>query len=427
MCGTFFIFAILPEDVMKIHSLLLIIIVNLLILTGCSNPSFYQATVQENLVKENWYQHVNVSPSNWTRNADPWFLTGEPNQLEHYLNNPSHNLGSAITQVRAGRFNNLVVNGSFQVQIVGGQAKESVYVLGPYNAIRQISIQNKNHTLYINQMQDPKANLKKVIVRIGVCQLKKITNLGKGDIYGRQITSDCLAITACDCGSVVLTGQMNLNKIMQLGTGSVTVIGAYTPCLFIKVKGNGNVNVSGRVGVQKIANLGNGCINIIGADSDSLTIHANGKGSTSVVGCVNLKKVTASDYSSVYVYCINSKSLYVSQSGCSHVGLAGYVGYMNIDMMDSSRFEGQYLHGGSIYVLTRDWSHANVAPDVKIFAAAKNKSSIYLFGSPNIVSRYPNGGGVILPVFNDSITPHLGPACMLPTPPTWVPERTYKQ
>jgi hypothetical protein len=409
---------------MKIHSLLLILIVSFLVLTGCSNPSFYQVTVHENLVKENWYKHVNVSPANWARNADPWFLTGEPNQLEQYLNNPSQNLGSAITQVRAGSFDSIVVNGPFQVQIVGGQARDSVYILGPYDATRQISIQNKNHTLHISQIKDSKVNLRKVIVRIGICNLKKIVNLGKGDIYGRSITSNCLIITACDCGSVVLTGRMNLNKVAQLGTGSITVIGAYTPCLFIKVKGNGNVNVSGRVGVQKIANLGNGCVNIIGADSDSLMIHASGKGTTAVMGCVNLKKVIASDYSCVYVYCINSKSLYVSQSGCSHVGLAGYVGYMNIDMIDSSRFEGQYLHGGSIYVLTRDWSHANVAPDVKIFAAAKNRSSIYLFGSPNIVSRFPNGGGVILPIFNDSTLPmtNVGPGCLLPTSP----QRVYK-
>lgn len=414
----------LSGGVMKIHSLLLMIIVSLFTLIGCSSTSDYQTTIHGNLVKENWYSRINTSPNNWTRNVDPWFLTGEPNQLEQYLNNPTQSLGSSITQVRAGNFNSIVVNGSFEVQIVGGQERESVYVLGPFDAVRQVSIQNQNHTLHINQIKDSKANLRKVIVRIGVCNLRKIVNLGKGHIYGRNITSDCLTLTACDCGSIILVGQMNLNKVAQFGKGSITVIGAYTPCLFIKVKGNGNVNVSGRVGIQKIENVGNGCVNIIGADSDSLTIHTSGKGTTAVIGCVNLKKVTANDYSCVYVYCINSKSLYVSQSGCSRVGLAGYVGYMNVDMIDSSRFEGQYLHGGSIYVMSRDESHANVAPDVKIFAAAKDTSSIYLFGSPNIVSRYPNGGGIILPVFNDSNLPmsNVGPACAVPT----MPQRVYK-
>lgn len=413
-------------DAMTIRSLLFIIIVSLTVLIGCSNPSFYQASVHENQVKETWYQHMNVSPNNWIRNADSWFLTGEPNHIEYYLNNPSHNLGSAIASVRSGSFDRLVVNGSFQVQIVGGQARESVYVLGPYDATRQISIHNQNGTLYVNQTKDAKVDLKKVIVRIGICQLKKIVNLGTGNVYGRNINSECLTIVACDCGSVMLVGQMNLNKVMQLGTGSITVIGAYTPCLFITVKGNGNVNVSGRVGIQKITNEGNGCVNIVGADSDSLIIHASNKSITSVMGCVNLKKVTASDYSCVYVYCIYSKNLYVSQRGCSRVGLAGYVGYMNVDLMDSSRFEGQYLKGGSIYVMTQDASHANVAPDVKIFAAAKNNSSIYLFGSPNIVSRYPSGGGVILPIFSDSNLPNGGPVCVFPTSPRLAPQRMYK-
>jgi hypothetical protein len=415
---------------MKIHGLLFMLITSLLVMTGCTTNSFYQTTVNHNLVKENWMSNVNLSSSSWTRNADPWFLTGEPNRVEQYSSNASQNAAISTMSVNVGGFDSIVVNGSFQVQIVGGQDHDSIFVFGPNDAVRQVSIKTFNHALHINQV-DAKANVKRVIVRIGVRNLRNITNLGKGSIYGRGVTSDCLAITACDCGSVILSGQMNLNKVTQLGTGTITVIGAYTPNLDINVKGNGNVNVCGRVGVRRITHMGDGCVSIIGTDTDSLSILASGNGTTSVAGYANLKKLTACDASRVYVYWVNSANLYITQSGSSRVGLAGSVNNMNLDMIDSSRFGGQYLHGGSIYVRTRNWAHANVAPDKKIFAAALDKSSIYIFGCPNIVSRYTSNSGVILPVWNDSkVLPmlNLGDGCLTqPRQPTLMPQRIYKQ
>jgi hypothetical protein len=367
-----------------------------------------------------------MSPGAWTRNADPWFLTGDPNQLEQYLEHTRQPIGTTIMSIQAGSFDNVIVNGPFEVQIVGGQEHDSVYVLGPNEAARQISIQNSHHTLRISQAKDATANLKKVIVRIGVRNLRNITNLGTGNIFGRNIYSDCLTLTECDCGCIILSGHMNLTKVTQLGSGTITVIGAVTPCLSVQVKGNGKVNICGRVGIQNIINEGNGCVNIMGADSDSLTILARGNSQVMIKGYVNLKKITASDRSCILVYCVYSGSLYVSQSGSSRIGLAGYVKNINIDMIDSSRFEGQYLKGGSMYVRTRDCAHANVAPDRKIFAAAMNQSSIYLFSSPSILSRYPAGGGMILPIWKDpSCSSMLPISC--PVPPTLAPQRGYKQ
>ena len=125
-----------------------------------------------------------------------------------------------------------------------------------------------------------------------------------------------------------------------------------------------------------------------------------------------------------FVFCVNSSALYVSQSGNSRVGLAGYVKNMNVDLINNARFEGQYLKGGSIYVKTRDCAHANVAPELKIFAAATNQSSIYMFGSPNIVSRYNSTNSVILPIWKDGKSCAMPISC--PVPPTLVPQRVYK-
>lgn len=394
---------------MKIHSLIFLLLTSLLILTGCSHDFFYQTTVNKNLVREDWMSKINLSSDNWTRNADSWFLTGEPNQIEQYSRMAPSFAAITTSSVNVGNFTNIIVDGDFQVQIVGSQLTNSVYVVGPNNLARQVSVQNFNNALRIMQAKDCKGNMKNVIVRIGVRELRGITNLGKGNIYGRNITSGCLIVKACDCGCIFLSGEMNLNKVIQLGKGTITIIGAFTPSLDITVKGNGNVNVCGRVGVQNIVHIGDGCINIIGADTNCLSIFAAGCGTTSIAGYVNLRKLTACDNSRVYVYWVNSSSLYITQSGNSHVGLAGAATNMNLDMKDGSRFGGQYLHGGSVYVRTRDWAHANVTADKKVFAAATDKSSIYLFGSSNIVSRYSTGSAVILPVWNDS--------CMVPPMP----------
>jgi hypothetical protein len=410
---------------MKLHGLLLMLIIGVIVLIGCSTPHV-QAPVSDNLTQENWMQKVNLSSNNWIRNADPWFLTGEPNQLEQSLKNTLNTSGTATTAIQVAGFNNLVVNGPFQVQIIGGQDHDSVFVFGPYDAARQVLIQNSANTLRITLAKDCKVNLGKVIVRIGVRNLKSITNLGSGNIYGRNIYSNGLILTECSSGCIILNGQMQLNKVNQQGTGTITVIGAVTPCLFINVKGNGNVNVCGRVGIQEIIHLGDGCVNIIGADSNSLVIHAAGKGMTTVAGVVNLKKVIACDYSYVYVYCVNSKDLYISQSNCSRVGLAGYVSNMNIDMVDSARFGGKYLHADNIYVKTRNWSHANVNPNKKIFAAALNKSSIYMFNSPDAISQYPGGSGVVLPMWNAACPSNPVISCPVPQALA-LPQRVYKQ
>jgi hypothetical protein len=187
------------------------------------------------------------------------------------------------------------------------------------------------------------------------------------------------------------------------------VIGADTPALSIKAIGKGNVKIHGRVGIQNILHQGNGEVAILGADSDSLAIQASGNGLTTVVGYVNLKKISAKDSSRVYVYWTNSPSLYVAASGKTQIGLAGAVTNMNIDITDASRFDGQYLQGNAIYVRTRDWSHANVSSDKKIFAAALGNSSIYIFGSPTMVSRYTSQKGAIIPIWVDSPPPAPAP------------------
>ena len=410
---------------MKKHYLIGIIFIFSFLLTSCSTTSinFFQSNqAKPGLFKETWIKKMNSNPNSWTQKADYWYLTGEPNRIERYDQNGPINKVMSVTMVRVPDFTNIQIDGKFQVQIIGQQEHNSVFITGPNAQTRQVVVEIKNNTLCIHQSKDAKIPTNKIIIRIGVHNLCKLTSNGPCLIAGRGIASSNLSIESTDGATIMLTGNMNVSQIRQTGTGTITIIGAYTPTLNIYVKGNGNVNVSGRVGVRTIKHAGNGTVNVIGADSDGLTINAYGTGKTTVMGYVNLKKVVAGDSCCVFVYWVNSNGTYVSETGSAHVGLAGWTKNLNVDIDGTSRFEGRYLHATSAYVTTRINSHANVYPDQKMFASAMGTSSIYFFGSPNMVSRYTTGQAVIIPIFEDSTPPMAAmPQRSFQGPPAWVP------
>lgn len=394
---------------MKIHFLLMILFASLLTLIGCSSMGYYQSQINNDYLKETWMKQVYLDPNAWVAHTDPWFTSGMPNRIEDYSLRASPTAAITTSMVRVPDYGMLNIDGNFQVQIIGRQAHNSLFVVGPNEEVRQVAVEMRNNTIYIHPSKDSKGKLSKVIVRIGIHNLRGITNLGKATILGRDITSDLLTITNCDGGCVILSGCMNLAQVTELGKGTVAVIGAESFNLKVDVKGNGNVFVSGRVGVQNIVHKGDGCVGIIGADTNALSIYTTGRGLTSVAGYANVKKIIAGDSSRVYVYWVNSSGLYATLSSNARVGLAGAVTNLNIDASGTSRFEGQYLHGGNIYARTRDSAHANVTADKKLFAAAFDNSTIYFFGSPNILSRYSSHNGTVIPVWSDSTS--------LPTPP----------
>jgi len=299
----------------------------------------------------------------------------------------------------------VTIDGCFQVQIVGGQDRSSVFILGPNEETRQTLVQVFGNTIVVTQSKDDKGrmvNLKNVIVRIGVRDLRSLKVNGGANVEGRTLISDGMVINANNDGNILLNGHMNLLKINNSGSGTVSVIGAYAPCLRIVNRSSGTVNLSGRVGVQSIDNLGNGKVNIIGADSRSLAIHACGNSVTKIAGYANLKHLDATDHSCVNFYWVKSNGADILLSGHARVGLAGCITHLDLCVMDNARFGGQYLHSNDIYVQTSGDAHANIAADKKIFASAVDNSSIYFYGSPGNVSRYTTDHGSVIPVWSNT-------------------------
>ncbi len=376
-------------------------------LISCTHT--YTPTSQD-FLRENWMHNVNLNPMNWTHGADRWFFTGEPTPMERYANRAPSDTAMSVTEVKVPQFTHIKIDGCFRVQLTGGQPHNALVILGPNEALHQIVVQVWGDTIVVTQVHDkdpkkPMANLKNVIVRIAVSDLRHLTVRGGVDLEGRLLVSDGMVIEANNSGTVLLNGHINLLKVHNSGPGTVSVIGAYTPCLDISVGGSGTVNVSGRVGIQSVYNVGAGKVNIIGADSRSLVVNACGNSFTAIAGYVNLKRLNAADNACVYIYWVKSPCASVTLSGNARVGLAGTVGSLDLLVADNARFGGQYLHGRNIEVQTHGSAHANVAADRKIFASAVDKSSIYSFGSSAIVSSYTAGYGTIVPVWNATAMP----------------------
>jgi hypothetical protein len=320
--------------------------------------------------------------------------------------------------VRVPDFTNITIDGPYRVQIYGGQLHNSVYVLGPNEAARHTAVDINSSTLHIHPAKECAkgcGNPNDVIIRIGIHDLTNLNVNGTGMIEGKLITSSGLNIKSTGASEILLTGQMTLRRIFQGSTGRISVIGAYSPEVDIKVVNSGAVNVSGRVGIRRVIKQNSGDLTIVGADSDSLDILSSGTGVTTINGYVNLRKIDVRDSSRVYLYWVNSNGIYINLNGNARLGVAGSANNIDVEVGGNARFEGKYLRADNIYIRTSGYSHANVTPRRKLFANAMDNSSIYFFGSPNVVSRYTAGNGIIIPVFND--------ACPIPTGPKPVVDR----
>jgi hypothetical protein len=363
----------------------------------------------DDLTNETWRHDMDVSSTHWVKEADTWFLTGEPNAIEEANRHAADSSAISTMIVRVPDVTNIKVNGAFQVQIFGSDDDHNrVYIYGPNVGVRQTAVDVFGDTLYLHQRENVSRSMSRVIVRVGIADLHHLTQLGRGSIEGRQLYSDTMNITAKGSGNIYLMGDIDLQRITQTGIGSVTVMGARTPALDIYASSpstKGAVNVSGEVGVQSINHTGEGDVNIIGAKSDFLKINTAGKGKISVYGRANVEEVIARDDTRVYLYRVRGYSLHLHAYDNARIGLAGSTRDLYVDACRAARYEGRYLYAQNAYVRAHDWAHINVSARNKIFASATENSSVYFFGTPLLLSQFIDGNGTIIPISASYVQP----------------------
>jgi hypothetical protein len=373
----------------------LAIIFSLLTLIGCTPYYFYLKS--GDLTHENWLASVYRSPDVWMRGADHWFLTGDPNETEVAHRRLGPNGGISTTMVNVPGFTCIKAKGDFQLQIFGTRGHNSAYLYGPSEALKNVTVTMQGNTLVINQIKPLPCMGKRVIVRVGVNQLRSLTQLGTGTIEGIHLESDDLTITSLNKGSIYLSGNLNLRCVKSNGGGPITVIGANTPCLDIFSNGFGScINICGNVGVRYIVHHGVGDINIIGANSAGLNVLVNGRGKIGIEGPVNVQDIRAYGASCVLITNVQSQRLSLYMTGGAYVGLAGRVSHLFLQAKDSSNFLGRNLCVLEAYVLAKDKAHVNLNARNRIFASARAESSIYLFGKTGMTSQFVKDNAAII-------------------------------
>jgi hypothetical protein len=348
-----------------------------------------------NLINSSWGRQVDTHPNRWLRGASPWFVQGQ-DPLK--LSVPPSGIMMSKMEVRIpNTIKCLEVRGRFKVELVEAGTQSSLTLYGPYSELQAVAVKVTPQGLSISEDTKASSNMGRVVIRLVIPHLYKLTQKGSGAIEGYLTGHDPLCIVSTGCGSIYLAGPVNLRQVMNQDGGNVTVLGAMTPDLTIEADRSGNVNVSGRIGVRSIIHHGAGEVNIIGASTGYLTIDADGQGKIGLAGPrIAVNRISAKDSVRVYAYHVSGQSTNVSAMQDASVGLAGNVHTLYVETDHRADFEGRFLFSDNAFLRSQGSSHINASVRKQLFASSTNESSIYYFGNPSIVSKSAKQRSVIL-------------------------------
>lgn len=382
-----------------------ILLLSLVLLTSCAtNKVSYPSP---SLAEESWLYAVDTHPNRWAQGADHWFLTGNPNSAQQMNETAPYMAAISTMEVKVPNFTHIKVSGNFQVQLVGTDAPNKLYVYGPNDGVRQVIVEVVGNTLYLRQPPEACPNVARTIVRIGIKELNSLVQSGPGLIEGRQLRSADLTVHSYGGGDIYLTGKINLRAVVNNGSGDVTIFDAKSNSLDISTSGCGSVNVSGHLGMHSIFHRGTGNVNVIGITGGRLSIDADGSGKIGIYGCYDLCRVIARGAVCVYTYCVSGGNLSAFATGRSHIGVAGNVSSANIEVNSGAHFEGRYLHAREAFVRLYGRAHVNLGASEKVFATVNGGSSLYFYGSPNSMTKFVRDNGVILSILETKPLPGL--------------------
>lgn len=380
----------------------------ILTLVGCSSSR--TPARNTDLTREMWMREININTNSWASGADSWFMTGSPNKTELMARSAPINAAISTMNVHVSQFSNIKVNGNFEVQLVGTNGPNTVYIFGPNDSVRDIVVRVGGDTLYLGQVKHPRQTYR-VIVRVAVNQLNTLVQMGSGTIEGVGLQGGELNIVTLGRGNIYIGGSVNLRHVLHKGGGSINVFGAKSNCLEIITASGGCVNVSGDVMVKSIVHRGSANINIVGAHSPDLKVKADGIGKIGLYGAdIHLHRIITRDSVSFYAFNVNSSCLNATAYGNSRIGLAGFVKKLFVDTYSTAQFQGRSLCAMDAYVRAYDWSHVNVSACKKIFVSATHTASVYYFGPSNILTQFASNNASVIPIFGQGIG-----VCALPT------------
>lgn len=373
-------------------------VMSCLVMMSCSitkTPTVFNPTY----VQEHWQSKIEKNANKWKMGASRWFLLAEPNEIEMANRRAPSTEGVSTIVVDSGNFQEIHTNGNYQLQIFGSD-KPSVYVYGPNAGTQAVEVRVSGDTLFISQTRPvPIETMERVIVRVGVCSLKGLTQAGNGTIEAIHLVSPGLCISAPGNGKIYLAGHYVLDKVNHTGNACIYLFGARSSCLKILSTGNGLLNISGSVGLRSIKHTGGGEINIIGAHSRALNIDTSGSGKIGLCGPINLCSLCASGKTCVYISDVRGKNnITVNLTDSAQVGLAGTAPGISVTARCSSRFFGRYLCTHVAYANASGCAHINVTAAKRAYTSASKNSTVYYFGETGALESFASDYASIFPL-----------------------------
>lgn len=382
---------------------LLTIFFTVILLASCAAGRYPYPTSE--LSKENWIRQIDTDSNAWAAKADSWFVSGNLSSVDIQNENAPYADAISDTAVRVPNFRSIKIDGDFQVRLVGAEENNSVYIQGPNDAVRAVSVVVRDKVLCLEQAGKAPANMGRVIVNIGVRNLRVLEHHGRGSVEGIRLFTDNLNIQSYGSGNIFLAGHINVKCIVSKGSGSVNVFTIDAYDTEIETYGSGNVNVDAKheVMLKSIRHRGVGDINIIGAASNGLTVDADGKGKIGIKGCVNVKDIRASGQTCVFISTSASDAPCIYVYDDARVGINGTAGTLYGYTTRTSRLMARNLAATNAYVEASGESHMNVTATNKIFATAHDYATIYFYGNPKILTKFEKNNGTVIVMGNGPI------------------------
>ena len=382
---------------MKRISALFLVLFSLFLLLSCAAGRYPYP--KSDLSNEAWKSQMHINPDSWVHKADRWFRAGGETSTEIMNEHAPYSEAISRTAVRVPNFHSINISGDFQVQISGNPDNASLWIEGPNTAARSIAVSVRNNVLCLEQSAKAPGSMKRVIVHISVTRLNSlIVTGGAASVEGVRLYSNSLVVDSNSAGTIFLAGHVNVKCVIVRNCGSVNIYTIKTSQTEIESLGSGNVNMTAEeaVGLSSIKHYGTGDINIVPALSRNLMIDAKGKGQINLRGRLGIKEIRAAGEVCVFVDATssNSPSIYIDDD--ARVGIAGGAGTLYAYTKHSSRLMARSLVAQTIFAESSGTSHMNINATSRAFANARDYSSIYFYGDPEILESFEKGDGTVI-------------------------------
>jgi hypothetical protein len=244
-------------------------------------------------------------------------------------------------------FQAINISGPIDVQIVSGQTRPTLQLLGDADGLAHVYAAVKDGTLYLSTQADyvPNENCH-LVAKVNSTFLGLINYQGTGKVTATNLTGP-INVVAKGNGTVTLLGKnLDLRNVQVAAANNVHILGIKSSLLNVQDDGSGKVNLAGTMVLQSVTYSGTGPLSIYWIDSSDVTVTGNGKG---------------------------------------RIFLAGTAGNLDVNVAERTYLDAKYLRAKRAFVRTSDYARTDVWTQCSLSTLAMGSSNIYYYSDPALM------------------------------------------